>query len=236
MAPLFDDFVFVREESPSSLDKSQSPSSLDKSLEQDKDAETARNDPDHENLINMTQKVLNRHRHRHQGQSHQGYRYHDRGPKTSKRKSQRGRNSRSKSKPDLPLAVAGPIVVDDKAKVLQVEVDSLRFSQKTCKSRFHCGRKVDDLVYDLLNQKVSLDADFLHLTVFEAVDHETNERILRCIDNRRLLALKTYASLIQEDVLININFFSMKTLTECQRFLQNSDDTAGLFIKVRPES
>ncbi len=123
---------------------------------------------------------------------------------------------------------------DDKRELHKVEVSELRFSQLSCKDQFQCGRKVMDLAEDLLNEKVSLSAPFLRLTVFEETDRETKEPILRCIDNRRLLALKTYAGLSEQDsVMVNVNFFSQDTVREVERYKRNSDDTPGHDVHMR---
>ena len=87
--------------------------------------------------------------------------------------------------------------LDDKLDDMQSEVRELRHATPSCpvwcKEIFQCGRSVSQLVQDLLDRKVSLSAPFLRLTVFENTDEKTNEPILRCIDNRRLFALKEYA-------------------------------------------
>lgn len=193
-------------------------------------------DLDHEKAINTTKQVLERYDLEQVLERHRCKGHRDRRAKkyrNSRNRKDQGKKRDRGAKRDPPLATPGPLLLDNKGRLCQVEVDSLRFSQMSCKHSFHCGRTVSGLVDELLNQKISVDADFLRLTVFETVDQRTNQRILKCIDNRRLLALKTYAALIQEDVMININFYSMNTLGECQRFLQNTDDTAGLDIRVR---
>ena len=209
-------------------------------------------DDDNEDLIKMTKKVLNQHRHRHHGRcGHGGYDHGDfnyihragkRGrsppskPSRKTRMTRRGpRRHRSKDQKSWkPPALAGPLLLDDKSQLLQVEVDTLRFSQESCKGTFQCGRQVQDLVDDLLNEKVSVHDEFLRLTVFETMCEESKETILRCIDNRRLLALKMYAKQSnQEEVMVNVNFYSRETLLEVQRFMLNSDDTNGLDIRLR---
>ena len=86
----------------------------------------------------------------------------------------------------------------------------------------------------VLDRKVSLSAPFLRLTVFETTDEMTNERILRCIDNRRLFALKEYAKKSGKDrVMVNVNLFSQNTLKQVQRFIHNSDDTDGRDVRLR---
>ena len=50
--------------------------------------------------------------------------------------------------------------------------------------------------------------------------------ILRCIDNRRLKSGKDRA-------MLNVNVFSQNTLTQVQRFIQNSDDTDGRDVRLR---
>lgn len=121
--------------------------------------------------------------------------------------------------------------LDDKMVASKVDVRELRYSQLSCGRQFQCGRGVKQLVKDLLAHKVSLSAPFLRLTVFETTDERTNEMILKCIDNRRLYALKQYAKKSGQDrVMVNINRFSQDTLMQVQQyqqFIQNCDDTNG---------
>ena len=123
--------------------------------------------------------------------------------------------------------------LDDKRMNFMIEVQELRYSQLSCKDTFQCGRSVSQLVQDLLDGTVSLSADFLRLTVFETLDEATNEPILRCIDNRRLHALKEYAEHVQQPVYVRINLFSLDTLKQVERFKKNSDDTDGYDVKLR---
>lgn len=71
-----------------------------------------------------------------------------------------------------------------------MNVDDLRYSQRGCSECFTCGRSVWQLVRDLERGNVRLSAPFLRLTVFETRDERTEQTVLRCIDNRRLYALK----------------------------------------------
>lgn len=113
-----------------------------------------------------------------------------------------------------------------KRKRSTVEVGQLRYSQFSCSSHFSCGRPVSLLVQHLLDGKVKLSAPFLRLTVFETTDERTHEPVLRCIDNRRLFALKEYARRSKKArVMVNIEFFSQNTLNQVQRFMRNSDET-----------
>ena len=123
--------------------------------------------------------------------------------------------------------------LDDKRMNFMIEVQELRYSQLSCKDTFQCGRSVSQLVQDLLDGTVSLSADFLRLTVFETLDEATNEPILRCIDNRRLHALKEYAEHVQQPVYVHINLFSLDTLKQVERFKKNSDDTDGYDVQLR---
>ena len=142
----------------------------------------------------------------------------------------------------------------------RVDLNELRYSQLSCRDTFYCGRSVEQLVQDLLNQKVKLSAPFLRLTVFETTDERTHETVLRCVDNRRLYALKEYSrrsvknrlmvnvNLYTKEtlwqlqrftdnsgntVMVNSNLFSNETLTEYQRFLDNSDNTPGFDVRLR---
>ena len=85
---------------------------------------------------------------------------------------------------------------------------------------------------DLWNGDVSLSAPFLQLTVSETTDGKTREPILRCIDNRRLFALKEYAKLSDDSVMVKVNLCTNATLMEVQRFIQNSDNTEGRAVRV----
>ena len=116
----------------------------------------------------------------------------------------------------------------------KVEVGQLRYSQESCSETFQCGRTISTLVEDLLKKKVTLSDPFLRLNVFETKDRKTQRRVLRCIDNRRLYALKEYAKRSGKDrVMVNVNFFNLNTLEQVQRFIQNSDDTDGRHVRLR---
>ena len=124
--------------------------------------------------------------------------------------------------------------LDDKRCVRKVEVSKLRYSQFSCKESFQCGRSVQGLVQDLLSRKVDMSAPFLRLTVFETTDEETKETVLRCIDNRRLFALKTYANKSKQDhLMVNIDFYSENTIHQVLRFVENSDSTPGKTVRLR---
>ena len=122
---------------------------------------------------------------------------------------------------------------DGKKTLRKIDVQELRYSQLGISRRFQCGRSVFGLVQQLLDRKVSLSASFLRLTVFETLDEETNGIILRCIDNRRLFALKEYAKKIRKPVEVNVDFFSYDTVRQFERFQQNSDQTNGTNLRVR---
>jgi len=126
------------------------------------------------------------------------------------------------------------VLHDDKCKLSKVELHKLRYSQLTCKQKFACGRSVWKLVQDLLDGRVHISASFLRLSVFETTDEKTNKTILRCINNRRLFALKEYAWRSgKRDLRVNANFFSQKTIIEVLRFIQNSDKTDGHDVRLR---
>lgn len=118
----------------------------------------------------------------------------------------------------------------------KVEVRHLHHSDlmESCDDFFSCGRFVSDLVQDLLDEKVSLDAPFLRLTVFESATLKNNRPVLRCIDNRRLAALKEYAKRSGQDHMeVNVDFFSQFTIMEVRRFIDNSDHTSGHDVRIR---
>ena len=168
-------------------------------------------DDDHEELIKRTREVLQRHR---------GHRSGKRGrsplpqepPYPPPKKFRVGRSGKAVSK----RAKARYAKLDDKRELSKVR--ELHYSQLSCKEMFQCGRSVSQLVQDLLDGKVSLSAPFLWLTVFETTDEKTNEPILRCIDNRRLFALKEYAKKSGKNrVMVNVNLSSQNALTMVQR-------------------
>ncbi len=201
----------------------------------DDEYELIREEEDHvEELIKTTREVLQRHRgeapvHR-SGKRGRSPLPHELSYPPSK-KSRMGRGGKAASK---RAKKARSAKLDGKRELTEVEVGELRYSQLSCKETFTCGRSIPQLVQGLLNGKVSLSAAFLRLTVFETRDEKTNEPILRCIDNRRLFALKEYAKKSGKDrVMVNVNFFNNNTLTEVQRFIHNSDDTNGRGVRLR---
>ena len=124
----------------------------------------------------------------------------------------------------------------EQGSLFQINIQLLRYSQESCKQTFRCGRSVWALVENLKSRKVSLSSHFLRLNVFETTDHETNEPVLRCINNRRLFALKEYAKESRQDnLLVNIRLFrfSRDTLKQIQCFLNNSDNTDGRDVRLR---
>ena len=125
--------------------------------------------------------------------------------------------------------------MDDKQELMKVSVRELRYSQLSIKEQFFDGREVWQLVQDLLDETVSLSAPFMQLSVFETTDKRSKEPVLRCIDNRRLFALKEYAKKKsgKDPVMVNVNLFSKQTIKEVRRFIQNSDETDGRSVRLR---
>ena len=117
---------------------------------------------------------------------------------------------------------------------MKIDVDRLRYSQRTCKKKFRCGRTIERLVQDLLHGNVTLSEPFLRLSVFEDTDRRTNEPILRCKDNRRLLALKRYAKKSGGRVLAHATLFTKEMIKEMRNYIRNTDDTDGRDVFVRP--
>ena len=117
---------------------------------------------------------------------------------------------------------------------MTIDVDRLRFSQRTCNKKFRCGRTIQGLVQDLLHGRVTLSEPFLRLSVFEDTDRRTNESILRCKDNRRLLALKQYAKKSGGRVLAHATLFTKDMIREMRNYIRNTDDTDGRDVIVRP--
>ena len=55
-----------------------------------------------------------------------------------------------------------------------------------------------------------------------------------CIVNRGLFPLKEYAKTSGKDrLMVNVNLFRQNTLTQVQRFIQNSNDTDGRDVRLR---
>lgn len=136
-----------------------------------------------------------------------------------------GESESSQHKTHAPL--------DGKTEPMMVDVQELRYSQLTCKETFACGRPLSQLVQDLLRGNVSLNDPFLQLTVYEATDEETNKPILKCVDNRRLWALKDYAKKCGHRVRVKVTFFSRNLLNEAARIWRNSDITPGKDVRLR---
>ena len=127
-------------------------------------------------------------------------------------------------------------VDDRKRERCQVPVSWLRYSQRSCKETFACGRAVSKLVRDLWYGKVRVSAPFLRLTVFERPDSdgETGRPMLRCINNRRLYALKQYAEWLGEkNLLVHVDLYNMRTCNDLCRLIQNSDLTDGKGVLLR---
>ena len=128
---------------------------------------------------------------------------------------------------------------DHQGIAIMVDLKMLRFSQLTIKETFQCGRPISQLVNDLCTGMVGLDEPFLRLTAYETTDEETNRWILKCIDNRRLFALKEYARKTQQDeqdCMVHINYISQDAIhksAEKHRIRQNSDCTSGLQVCMR---
>ena len=113
-----------------------------------------------------------------------------------------------------------------------VEVGELRFSQKSCGKTFQCGRPVSQLVQKLIDGEVALSAPFLQLTVYEDTDSD-GYPVIKCIDNRRLFALKEYAMRSGKEVMVNVEYFSQNTVKKVRRIIQNSDNTDGREVRMR---
>ena len=184
-----------------------------------------------EELIKTTQKILQQHcsgafwqHHRGESDLRSGKRPRSHQPKTSRtRRSRKTASRRAKSR-DAKL--------DDKRSFVNIE--KLRYSQAGCSNVFQCGRTIRQLVQDLVSGKVKLSAPFLRLTVFETTDEMTRQRIFRCIDNRRLLALKTYAAYSgKAGMMVRVRLHDKETVDDFQRFAQNTDQTSGWNVKVR---
>ena len=178
---------------------------------------------EHEERIKMTQQILKRYL--------QGH--HVEAPVQRS-----GKRGRSPQPQELPDPDETRCATDDGKRVPHtMEVRRLRFSQKSCKSHFQCGRSIWGLVQDLMKKNVTLAAPFLRLTCFEATDPKTKKPIIKCKDNRRLLALKEYAKKSGKDpLMVNINLFSKETLSEVRRIWKNSDYTDGRSCKLRTGS
>ena len=148
--------------------------------------------------------------------------------------SRRSRNGNGKRCKNRAMAMGRHAKPDGKKVIRKLEVRKLRYSQLSCKETFQCGRSVRGLVEDLVSRRVDLSAPFLRLTVFETRDEETKETVYKCIDNRRLFALKSYANMIKQDsLMVHVDFYNENTILQVQRFQQNSDCTTGLEVQLR---
>ena len=69
---------------------------------------------------------------------------------------------------------------------------------------------------------------------FETTD-SNDDPILKCIDNRRLLALKLFAATSGRPVMVNIDMVNLKTLSvkQVKRIMKNCDDTDGNHVILR---
>lgn len=149
--------------------------------------------------------------------SRKRWRSPERPPKTKTRRRRRGRYAERGGQSEL----------------IKVDVLTLRYSQLTCCEAFQCGRRISQLVQDLMDRKVRLSAPFLRLTVYEDVDEETDEPILKCIDNRRLFALKEFAKRSNQVVKVSCKMYDRNTLDDVGRIWRNSDRTNGRDVKLR---
>ena len=205
---------------------------LEQQASDDYEVVTVEEEGDHDDLVKQTQQVLERNRGQKRGSGSRSpvkIQFHRSG-----KQGKHGRSTLRSGKASSKRAKTRYAKRDGQGKLTKLEVGELRYSQLSCKETFQCGRSISQLVQDLLRQRVSLSAAFLRLTVFETIDEKTKEPILRCIDNRRLYALKEYAKRSGKDrVMVNVNLFSQNTLKQCQRFIQNSDETEGRNVRLR---
>lgn len=195
---------------------------------------------DKEAVIRTTKQVLQRHRsHGPKGKFGRRSRVKRGGDSAQ---AYRSRPRRGKKRPRHAICAHGwpnsdcayTSIPDGKREHCQVPVSRLRYSQLSCRETFQCGHAVSELVRDLWYGKVKVSAPFLRLTVFERPDEKTGEPTLRCIDNRRLLALKEYAELLgEEDLLVHVNLYNMTTCNDFFRLIQNSDLTDGYCVRLR---
>lgn len=186
----------------------------DENSEKLTELEEEKDDP--ENSVKKAKEVL---QHRHHGEAPD---------RRTRKRWRRHRQGRSRK--------ASKHARHEQGSLFQINIQLLRYSQESCKQTFQCGRSVWALVENLKSRKVSLSAHFLRLNVFETTDHETNEPVLRCINNRRLFALKEYAKESRQDnLLVNIRLFrfSRDTLKQIRCFLNNSDNTDGRDVRLR---
>ena len=124
--------------------------------------------------------------------------------------------------------------LDDKRELSKEKVLELRFSQLSCKETFQCGRSVSQLVLDRLDRKVSLFVPFLRLTVFwdyRWKDQWTYPEVYR---QSWTISIEGVCQDKWKDCLmVNVNLFRQNTLTQVQRFIQNSNDTDGRDVRLR---
>ena len=182
---------------------------------------------EHEETIRKTQELLDRLRRRpppwKRGRSPQ----RQEPPHPPSKKIKTGRRRSDKASSSCAKSEFGQV------EFIRVDVRELRFSQLSCKETFSCGRTIEELVQKLADGRVDLSARFLQLTVFEDTDPRTNETILRCIDNRRLVALKKYAEKSGQDVLVNAHMINKELVQQVRRCINNTDDTDGRDLRLR---
>jgi len=122
---------------------------------------------------------------------------------------------------------------DGKTELLKVDVETLRYSQFTCAPYFQCGKSVSQLVNELLDGKVTTSAPFLELTIFEDIDEESGETVLKSADNRRLFALKEFAKKSGRRVMVYANLLNLHTLAVARKIVLRRDRTPGHSVVMR---
>ena len=117
-----------------------------------------------------------------------------------------------------------------------VDARSLKFSQISCGEYFQDGRSVEQLVRDLMDGTVDLDAPFLRLNVFEDTTRRSKRPILKCSNNRRLFALKQYAKRIKKPVMVRVDVFDMYTIAQVRQFMANSETMSECGLRPTRQS
>ena len=89
-------------------------------------------------------------------------------------------------------------------ETVRVPVDSLRYTQATCSSRFRCGKPVDETIREFAMGLDPTSVDWCMLSVIK------RDGLLLSVDNRRLYALK-----------------------EAQRVIREHDPTKVLYVRIK---
>lgn len=101
------------------------------------------------------------------------------------------------------------------------------YSQWSCNCRFQDGRPIDSLVEELKSGVLTTEHQNLLLSGYDA--HEpSGRRIVKCINNRRLLALKRFSADHPFPIQVRV-----RIIPHGEALVRNSDRTDGVDIVVQ---